>query len=110
VAILEQGRIIARGSIAELVSRHGGAAVELTFDGPPPALTTTRSTEVVDSTVRVFSDDPGAEAALLVAGLGPDAARLRGVEIVAPSLESVFLALTGRRYESGDEVDDVLAP
>jgi hypothetical protein len=32
--------------------------------------------------------------------LGAAAHELRGVEVVSPSLESVFLALTGRRYAS----------
>src|SRR4029078_12243750 len=38
VAIIERGRIIARGSLAELVREHGGTAVELTFSGAPPPL------------------------------------------------------------------------
>jgi ABC-2 type transport system ATP-binding protein len=109
VAIIEGGRIIARGSIEELVARHGGAAVELTFDGPPPPLSTRGRVEEDGSTVRLLCDDPGAEAAAVMARLGEDAHRLRAVEIIAPSLESVFLALTGRRYESGEETDDVLA-
>jgi ABC-2 type transport system ATP-binding protein len=109
VAILERGKIIARGSVADLVGKHGGAAVELTFDGAPPTVVTDRRTDVDGSILRVFSEDPGVEAATLLSGLGADAHRLRSVEIVAPSLESVFLALTGRRYESGEEVGDVVA-
>jgi hypothetical protein len=56
------------------------------------------------------------ELATVLAGLGPHAERLRSAEVVRPSLESVFLALTGRRYQSDIEqptaegVDDVLAP
>jgi hypothetical protein len=30
--------------------------------------------------------------------LGSDAASLRAIEVVRPSLESVFLSVTGRRY------------
>ena len=37
---------------------------------------------------------------LLVSSLGDDAQRLRSLEIVRPSLESVFLGLTGRRWAS----------
>ena len=31
--------------------------------------------------------------------LGADIAGLRGIEVVQPSLESVFLAVTGRPYD-----------
>ncbi len=103
VAIIEQGRIIARGTVDELIRRHGGAAVELTFDGPPPSPDLSRRSEVVGDTLRIFSDTPATELAGALARLGAEgAARLVGVEVVRPSLESVFLALTGRRYDAGD--------
>ena len=101
VAIIEQGRIIARGSVADLVRQHGGTAVELTFGGPPPPVTLDRRVEVIDHTLRVYTDEPAADAARVLVQLGAAADALRGIEIVSPSLESVFLALTGRRY-AGD--------
>lgn len=113
VAIIEQGRIIARGSVAQLVRRHGGAAVELTFAGPPPALSLDHRVEAVENTLRVYTNEPAADLACVLARLGAEAERLRGVEIVSPSLESVFLALTGRRYavddDRGAERSDVVA-
>jgi ABC-2 type transport system ATP-binding protein len=99
VAIIERGRIIARGELDDLVRAHGEAAVELVFDGPPPTITG-RETDVDGSTLRVRSERPAETAAVLLGELGPDAARLRSVEILAPSLESVFLALTGRRFSA----------
>jgi ABC-2 type transport system ATP-binding protein len=102
VAIIEQGRIIARGDVTELVREHGDAAVELVFDGPPPSLGRP-DTEVDGSTLRVRSVHPAEEAAVLLGELGTDAARLRSVEILAPSLEAVFLTLTGRRYRADAE-------
>jgi ABC-2 type transport system ATP-binding protein len=115
VAIIEHGRIIARDTVAELVRRHGTAAVELTFDGTPPSLALDRRVEVDDSTLRVYGDDPAADAAIVLGRLGHHAARLKAIELVAPSLESVFLALTGRRYSGdggatvGEEAGDVVA-
>jgi ABC-2 type transport system ATP-binding protein len=106
VAIIELGRIIARGSVADLVRQHGGTAVELTFAGPPPALTLDRRVEVVDHMVRVYTDEPAADAARVLVQLGVSADQLRGIEIVSPSLESVFLALTGRRYASEAEPEE----
>ncbi|MHB8467505.1 MAG: ATP-binding cassette domain-containing protein, partial [Acidimicrobiales bacterium] len=113
VAIIERGRIIARGTTAELIGEHGHSAVELVFDGPPPVVVLPgRKVESVDSRVRIYSDHPGVDAAKVLTGLGADAVRLRSVEIVVPSLESVFLALTGRRYGEATEAEeevDVLA-
>jgi hypothetical protein len=55
---------------------------------------------VVDgSSVRITTADPSSEAATLIPHLGEDAARLRGVEVVRPSLEAVYLQVTGRQYE-----------
>jgi ABC-2 type transport system ATP-binding protein len=107
VVIIDGGRVIARGSVDDLIRRHGGRAVELRFDGTPPPIATACRVETADHTVRIYSDDPAAEAALALAGLGPGALRPKEIEIISPSLESVFLALTGRRYTpdgvGGDE-------
>ncbi|HUF85472.1 MAG TPA: ABC transporter ATP-binding protein [Acidimicrobiia bacterium] len=113
VAIIEQGQVIARGALGELVRVHGTAAVELTFEGEPPVLELGRRVETDGSMLRVYGDEPAADAAVILGQLGPHASRLRSIELVAPSLESVFLALTGRRYTDDDatqeEEDDVVA-
>jgi len=114
VAIIEQGRVIARGALDELVRVHGTAAVELTFDGEPPTLDLDRRVEIDDAMLRVYGDDPAGDAAIVLGRLGAHAGRLRAIELVAPSLESVFLALTGRRYTDDSDTtpedeDDVVA-
>ncbi len=114
VAIIEQGRVIARGALGELVRLHGTAAVELTFEGEPPTVELDRRVEIDDSTLRVYGDDPAGDAAVVLGRLGAHAGRLRAIELVAPSLESVFLALTGRRYRDDSDTtredeDDVVA-
>ncbi|WP_426574802.1 ABC transporter ATP-binding protein [Aquihabitans sp. McL0605] len=100
VAILDHGRILARGPLASLVDEHGSGLVELTFDGPAPEL----PGAVVDGSVaRVTTDRPGPDAAALVGSLGADAERLISVDLSRPSLETVFLAVTGRAYSSDVE-------
>ena len=101
VAILEGGRIIARGSIAELIARHSSTAVELHFDGAPPELSLDGPVTREGNVLRLVTSDPGAAAAAAVGRLGADVNRLRDVEIIQPSLDSVYLALTERRYVSG---------
>jgi ABC-2 type transport system ATP-binding protein len=109
VALLVDGRIIAAGTLDTLVNAHGRAAVELRFDGPPPesafgGFTTT----VSGDTVRIDATDPPTAVPGIINCLGSHAARLRGVELLRPSLDSVFVALTGRRYDPGNL--DVVSP
>ena len=98
VAILEAGRVVARGTVAELVRAHGRSAVELRFDGPPPALPPAYPQHVAGQCVRVALDAPTEQLPRLLTELGTAASDLRGVNVVTPSLEAVFIALTGRRY------------
>jgi ABC-2 type transport system ATP-binding protein len=72
VALLEAGRIIAAGTVAELVSQHATSVLEVTFDDG-----------------RVVRR-PGASLHGLEAGV-------TRAEVIRPSLELAYLALTGRR-------------
>ena len=103
VAILDRGLMIARGTVTDLIRTHGTSAIELCFEGePPPTEIPGYRTEIDGQVLRVFCASPAEEAAGVLAALGPSAAALRSLDIVAPSLEAVFLALTGRRYEVGE--------
>ena len=56
----------------------------------------------------MLTDDAPATAARILASLGTATQRLMGIEIIRPSLETVYLALTGRRYEdTEEETEDV---
>lgn len=106
VVILDRGRVIAEGSIAELARRNGGSFVELRFDGTIPGLGR-RDVIAEGSVARIRSDDPASELGAIIGSLGDSARRLQSVEIIESSLESVFLGLTGRRYDQ--EASDVAA-
>jgi ABC-2 type transport system ATP-binding protein len=96
VAILVEGKIVASGSIEELVRAHGGASVELHFAGTPPKVDLAgMSVQVEENVLRVLTEDsPATRAAVLLGKLGQSAAGLREVKLIQPSLESVFLAIT----------------
>ncbi len=94
VAVLEAGRIIARGSLAGLVAEHGSPALRLTFEGSAPALD---GFEVAGSVATLRTPDPARAAAVILARLSGSTSKLRSVDIVRPSLEAAYLALTGRR-------------
>jgi ABC-2 type transport system ATP-binding protein len=105
-AILDRGRVLAAGRVDELVRQYGECAVDVTFDGEPPSVDLGRRTSVADGVLRVFTDDPPAEAAAVLAGLGPHARRVRSIDLVMPSLEAVFLAVTGRRYRDDESEEE----
>ncbi len=98
VAFMDRGLIVAEGTLADLVHAHGASALELSFDGEVPAMAWGEGAVVEGRQVRIPSDDPARTAARLLPQLGPTSA-LRSVEVIRPDLESVFLAVTGRRYE-----------
>jgi ABC-2 type transport system ATP-binding protein len=99
VAVIDRGRIVARDALTELIRHHGASALELTFADQVPTSLCIGGAVVEGSTVRIPTGDPARTAADLLARLGSDAAGLRAIEVVRPSLESVFLNLTGRRYD-----------
>ena len=108
VAMLVHGRMIATGRVDELVRAHGNAAVELSFDGPVPELDLGGLSTTVDGdVVRVTVADPATAVASVIGRLGPAASRVRSIAMVRPSLDGVFMSLTGRRYSP--EGSDVVA-
>jgi ABC-2 type transport system ATP-binding protein len=103
VAILESGRVIERAPVDDLVSRYGTPALRLTFDGPAPAL----PGFVTEGSVATLAvRDPAAAAPGVFRDLGAHGDALRSVDVIRPSLEAAYLALTGRRSneEGGDDV------
>jgi ABC-2 type transport system ATP-binding protein len=93
VAILDHGSVLALGSPDQLIAAHGGkaAVVAELSASPPPGLDLPGPID--GQTMRFESTAPLEEVAKLVErGLRFDALRIQ-----QPDLESVFLALTGRR-------------
>jgi len=79
VVIISQGKTIAAGEVEALVEEFGGGRVELVIDGRT-----------------VVHDSPDLRAALLAV----DAVeRIEATRVVRPSLEAVFMALTGERID-----------
>lgn len=109
VALLDVGRVIARGPVGDLIRAHAVPVVELAFDGEVPPITVEGQVISVDGHhLRLPTADPAQAIASVIPQL--PAGALASVEIVRPSLEAVYLALTGRRYEEADqEVERVAA-
>jgi len=81
VGIMDQGRLLALGTVPELVAAKGGkSVVVVSREGAEDEL--------------IESDDPVREIARVL-GVGGGVG-VREVRVERPDLESVFLSLTGR--------------
>jgi ABC-2 type transport system ATP-binding protein len=114
VAIIDHGRVIARGKLDELVATHGEPAVDIIIDPPVPAARDSTNggpdgtIEHLADRIRIRGPHAANEIAHVLVGLGSDATRVRRIDVVSASLESVFLALTGRRFEADAGTQEVV--
>jgi ABC-2 type transport system ATP-binding protein len=107
VALLDAGTVIARGAVDRLIDDHADPVVEMIFHADVPATVADGGAIVDGRRVRVPTTDPAAELTKILPQLPPGA--LDSVEIVRPSLEAVYLALTGRRYEEAEQEEPRVA-
>lgn len=102
LAILDQGRLVATGSPAELRSRMGGLVVSMDVDQPLAMVQRLRESmgieaDVIDGVVRFES----ADAVQRVGQLAELASgQVRSITIGKPSLGDVFIRLTGRGFHT----------
>ncbi len=118
IAVIDDGRVIAEGTPATLKSQMGSTVVEIGFGDPPSAAAAARiltpldgpDPEVDGDLLRLTADD-GARLlmdvlrALDAQGVAPATIALRD-----PSLDDVFLALTGHRAEPAPFPDPQRVP
>ena len=102
VAFIDPGRIVARGELDELIRRYAPSALELTFaDAVPAAARRGRGRH------RHVSADHNRRSGRHRGEVAPSTrqgtSELRAIELVRPSLESVFITVTGRRYDHAAE-------
>jgi ABC-2 type transport system ATP-binding protein len=95
VAIIDAGRIVARGNAASLIDQRGGSTIEVVFEGAAPPVPRGFRGRIEGSTMQVTSIEPGKELIDVLSSLGSATNSIRSVRLLQPSLESVFLALTG---------------
>jgi ABC-2 type transport system ATP-binding protein len=116
IAVIDHGRVIARGSPDELKDRVGGERLEIRLDDASRA-------EVAVQALAAMTDEPPAVAGDLVTasvrrrtGAIVEAVRrlddagvgLEDIALRRPTLDDVFLALTGQAAESAED-DEVAA-
>ncbi len=105
VVLMNEGVLIARGSVNQLISEHGSGELELRFTGPAPSVNVDGlAIESNGNCLCVTTATPAPVAAQILSKLDTgDVMRLDAVSTVRPSLESVFLNMTGRRFHDAEE-------
>jgi ABC-2 type transport system ATP-binding protein len=105
VAIIDRGKLLALDAPAELKARApGGTLVELILDGPAAiALTLAEGMRGVlrataeGAVLRVYVERPGETMGPLLRAAETAGRAVRDIHLFPPSLETLFLHLTGRR-------------
>jgi len=102
IALIDSGRIVALGTPAELKARVGGGVITMATGDDPRARAWLAEhghpPEAGGRVITVIDADP---AAILPEILRSLPVRVERVEVHAPSLEDVFVKLTGRALEGG---------
>jgi ABC-type multidrug transport system ATPase subunit len=106
LAILDHGKMLALGSPHELKAGYGAVTViVVTVDGDGQALAAeaerlenVQRVEAEGSAVRVFANPPDGVLVALIARAAAVGLSVRDASSQPPSLETVFLSLTGREY------------
>jgi len=117
IAVIDRGTVIAEGTAGELKSQLGATVLEVAFPDDAAAAgalatvgAVVAGAETDGSLVRAPVHD-GARAAMEVLRALDDASvDVSGITVREPSLDDVFLSLTGHRAEEGDAPPDVDDP
>lgn len=99
IVIVDHGRVIAEGTLGELLSRTIGTKQRITLrleNGVPPALLDCGFTSAGDSTLQCHVDRAADELPQLLAAVKQAGARIADLHVESPNLQAVFLHLTGR--------------
>jgi ABC-2 type transport system ATP-binding protein len=107
LAIVDRGRIVARGTPDELKSELEGDAIQVELaeaDGGAARVALERVTGVADvlldgRTLRARSRDGGAAIPAVLAALEAHGVRAASVTLARPSLDDVYLRYAGRAFE-----------
>lgn len=114
IAVIDRGRVIAQGTPDELKARVGGERLEVTLAGDAAC-------EVAVSALAPMSDErPAADGAMVrltvrgragalveaVKRLGEAGVEVEDLELRRPTLDDVFLTLTGRAAEAPTDIKE----
>lgn len=114
ILIIDNGTIVAEGTPAELKKRVSGDAITLTLRNEADAARSTTIASTLDgadtptveaNVVRLHVPDGGRALPVLLAELTKAGIDAIGVDVNRPTLDDVFLTLTGHAAEGAPEVE-----
>ncbi len=115
IAVILDGEIVATGSPAELKRRVGGELLDIDIDGGEAAreraaevarssgVFDSASVEVTDEGLTVTARDARANGTDLLVALRDEGLTVTGFNVRAPTLDDVFLAITGEELEEAPD-------
>ncbi len=111
ICVIDHGRVIAEGTSTELKGRLGATIIEVRLADVGTAMKAEDALANIsehrptrdESVVRVTTQDGPAMLSHVVGRLNDNAISLAGLEVREPSLDDVFLALTGHVAEDGSD-------
>ena len=103
VGVIARGRLAAVDAPAALRHQLGGERISIQIDRPAPPVSVEGARLVRREGDRlVYHADDAADAVpALIAGLTAEGIRVSGLEVAAPTLDDVFLALAGQQDDGG---------
>ena len=107
LAIIDEGRLLALDSPRSLKAKApGGTLLELVLDGDAAQAVESAQTigglsrvEARDSTLRAYSDQGGRPLPAFIESAESSGRTVRDIRLLQPSLETLFVSLTGRKLE-----------
>ena len=111
LAIVDRGRIVARGTPDELKSELRGDTIQIDLadgDGPAARAALARVTEAREltldgRTLRARAANGGAALPVVIAALEAGGVRAAAVTLARPSLDDVYLRYAGRAFEQANK-------
>ena len=98
IVIVDGGRVIADGTLEELIEQTVGAArrVTIRLDAPASPGAYGEDVSINDDSIEMSSTEIAADLPRLLARVSESGRRVEHLQVAEPSLQAVFLHLTGR--------------
>lgn len=110
IAIIDKGEIVAEGKPAELKAKVGGEAINVTFSSDEDVQKAQETlkgmadrTQVDRTTLRLYMNNAASSVPKVVTQLQSVNIEMDNLTLTQPTLDDVFLQVTGQRYDAEGE-------